>query len=94
MAIHSGISTIMAELLSVQYGNEFFKIACPPWLEGKTFAEGVAALTKKDAILIALDRPTGGKRHEVTLNPPRDFKLQRGDLLVVISNVRPDISVV
>ncbi|KAF0244311.1 MAG: potassium channel [Planctomycetota bacterium] len=92
MAIHSGISTIIGELLSVQYGNEFFKIACPAWLEGKTFAEGIAAFTKKDAILIALDRPIGGKRHEVTLNPEKDFKLQKADLLVVISRLRPDIT--
>ena len=92
MAIHSGISTIIAELLSVQYGNEFYKLGCPPWLEGKSFAEGVAALTKKDAILIALDRPTGGKRHDVTLNPGKDVKLQKGDLLVVISRLRPDIT--
>jgi voltage-gated potassium channel len=94
MAIHSGISTIIAELLSVQYGNEFYKLECPAWLEGKTFGEGVAAITKKDAILIAVDRPKGGKHRDVTLNPEKEFKLQKGDLLVVISRLRPDISVV
>jgi len=92
MAIHSGISSIIAELLSVQYGNEFFKLDTPPGLAGKTFGEAVAAFTKKDALLIAVERGlAGGKRGEMTLNPPASFVLQTGDRLVVISRTRPDI---
>lgn len=91
MAIHSGISSIMGELLSVQYGNEFFKLDLPPWLEGKTFSDAVALLTRRGAILIALDKPLGGKRHEIVLNPPADRVLQRGEILVVISRTRPDM---
>lgn len=93
MAIHSGISTIIAELLSVQYGNEFFKLDCPPWLEGKSFGEAVGTLTKKESILIAVERPGPGKHREITLNPTGHFIMQRGDKMVVISRVRPDISV-
>ncbi len=92
MAIHSGISSIIGELLSVQYGNEFFKVDLPASLEGKSFREAMERLIPRNAITIAVERPMGGKRREMALNPEPAFLLQRGDRLVVIARARPDLT--
>lgn len=93
MAIHSGISNIIGELLSVQYGNEFFKLDVPASMEGKRFSDVVGQVTARHgAIPIAVERPAAGARkREVTLNPDPGFSLQKGDRLVVISRTRPDL---
>lgn len=91
MAIHSGLSSIIGELLSVQYGNDFFKLEVPPAMEGKTFAEAAALIKQKhDALLMAIEKPGGGgKKREMELNPKADQVLTKSDRMVVISKVRP-----
>ncbi|MBI2921472.1 MAG: NAD-binding protein [Planctomycetes bacterium] len=93
MAIHSGISNIIGELLSVQYGNEFFKLDVPAGMEGKRFSDVVGEVTARHgAIPIAVERPAAGPRkREMTLNPEPGYSLQKGDRLIVISRTRPEI---
>jgi voltage-gated potassium channel len=92
MAIHSGISAIFGELLSVRYGNEFWKMDLPEKWIGKPFGDLVAVIkTKTEAILLAVERPAGGKRREMVLNPERSFAMAKGDRLVLISEKRPDL---
>lgn len=86
-SVNHGISKIVSELLSTQYGNELYRIPLPDALEGLPFME-VLARMKKDhqSIVLGVQKGANG---ELVANPPADHPLQRGDCLIVIAREYP-----
>lgn len=84
-----GASEVLAELLTVQIGNQIYKISLPPRWKNLTFWQ-VTQLLKRDsdAILLAIERQTNGKR-QTLVNPPQDEPMVEGDFLIVIAQKMP-----
>ncbi|MFT4705123.1 MAG: hypothetical protein ACI81R_002831, partial [Bradymonadia bacterium] len=87
---HIGMTSIYDELLTAQYGNQFFKIHLP--LSAPNMA--VSALRQHlqerfTAILVAVEseRPD----LPMTVNPAADKVVRAGQSIVVISEAEPDL---
>lgn len=85
-AIDHGISRVVSELLSTQYGNELFSIPLPQDLAGSTFLD-VFTMMKRERQTIVLGIQKGGNGEHVS-NPPSEYVFEKDDRLVVISNDR------
>jgi voltage-gated potassium channel len=84
-----GLTDVFMELLTVQVGNEFFKVELPDDWNGLTFWGASQRLkAQHDAILVAVERWHEGFRRSM-VNPPQDEPLLSGDHLVVISRMCP-----
>lgn len=82
-----GISKVLSELLSSQYGNDLYKIAVPQNMAGKSFLTVFTEMKKeRKSIVLALQK---GKEGEVISNPPEDMTIEKGDFLIVIANTNP-----
>ena len=80
-----GLVKTLDEILSIRYGNAFYKADVPPEHVGKTIADLSHLLrTAHEAILVSLERGTGSD-YEVKVNPPVDMRVEAGDRLVVIA---------
>ncbi|WP_416675478.1 ion transporter [Egbenema bharatensis] len=84
-----GASDVLAELLTVQVGNQIYKVSLPmEWID-TTFWEVTGELKHQyDAILLAVERQTNGKR-ETLVNPPQNERLREKDELIVIARKLP-----
>lgn len=89
-AVDHGISRVVSELLSTQYGNELFSIPLPENLVGNTFLE-VFTMMKRDRQSIVLGVLKGNNGEHVS-NPPSDYILEKEDRLIVISSDRTSMS--
>ena len=78
---HQGLSFIYAELLTHNEGNELYVRDCPQF-EGMTFNDITGSF--QESILLGVLRANNGKTDPI-LNPPHDFKIQKGDRMVVLS---------
>jgi voltage-gated potassium channel len=86
-----GLTEVFMELLTVQVGNEFFKVALPIDWHGLTFWGAAQRLKlQHDAILVAVERWHEGCRTSL-VNPSPGEVLGIGDHLVVISRVCPQL---
>jgi voltage-gated potassium channel len=85
-AIDHGISRVVSELLSTEYGNELFSIPLEDSLVGKTFIEVFTMMKQKrqSIVLGVLKGDDGGH----IANPPSDYIFEKDDRLIVISNDR------
>lgn len=85
-ATDHGISRIVHELLSSQYGNELYSMPLPGELAGKKFID-VMMFMKKDrqTTVLGVQKGRGG---ELTSNPDVDYVLAAEDYLLVISKDR------
>lgn len=90
---NQGSVDVLAELLTVQMGNQFYNVSLPEQWVGMSFWE-VAQILKDefDTILLAIERQTKGSR-ETIVNPPKDKPVLPGDHLVVIARSLPRIGV-
>lgn len=88
-AIDHGISRVVSELLSTQYGNELFSVPLPSNLAGKTFLD-VFSMMKRDHDSIVLGVLKGNTGEHVS-NPPSDYVFEKKDRMIVISNERRSI---
>ncbi len=80
-----GLVKTLDEILSIRYGNAFYKAEVPPEHVGKTIADLSHLLrTAHEAILVSLERGTGAD-YQVKVNPPVDMRVEAGDRLVVIA---------
>ncbi len=84
-----GISKVLSELLSSQFGNDLYKIPVYDWMAGHTFLE-IFTKMKRDfkSIVLAIQERNGGR---VISNPPQDRVIQKGEYLIVISDEKPDV---
>jgi voltage-gated potassium channel len=88
-----GAVDVLSELLTVQSGNQFYKIPMvEPWV-GRSFGQVAHGLkAEQDAILVAIERiPANQSERKIQVNPPHDLKLGLTDALVVISRQRPQV---
>ncbi|MFP5270854.1 potassium channel family protein [Coleofasciculus sp.] len=86
-----GSVDMLAELLTVQMGNQIYKISLPQQWNGISFWNAAQWLKEElDSILVAVERQTGGRR-ETLVNPPKDEQLISGDCLIVIARHQPQI---
>jgi len=94
-----GVTEIVDEILSAQYGNQFFKLAIPARWVGTGFVE-VQQEAKRlhDAIAIAVESaPVDSSsrqtdkllRARTVTNPPSDYAMKAGDKLIVIARKEP-----
>ncbi|NEO75296.1 ion transporter [Moorena sp. SIO4G3] len=88
-----GAVDVLAELLTVQVGNQFYKIVLPQKWVDISFWEAARRLKEEfDTTLIAIERHSNGNR-ETLINPPKDQTLLSGDHLVIIARSLPKIGV-
>ncbi|MEN9251004.1 MAG: NAD-binding protein [Thermostichales cyanobacterium BF4_bins_65] len=88
-ARNQGLSDVLAELMTVQVGNQFYKISLPANWVNASFLEASQRLKKDhDAILIAVERLQGSTRQSL-VNPPATLPLLAGDELIVIATRPP-----
>jgi voltage-gated potassium channel len=85
-AIDHGISRVVSELLSTQYGNELFSLPLPDDLVGNTFLD-VFTMMKRERHSIVLGVQKENNDEHVS-NPPSDYVLEKEDKLIVVSNNR------
>ncbi len=88
-SVDHGISRVVSELLSTQYGNELFSIPLPENLVGNTFLD-VFIMMKRDQQSIVLGVLKANNGEHVS-NPPADYVFEENDRLIVISNDRASI---
>jgi voltage-gated potassium channel len=82
-----GVTKIVSEILSNQYGNELYKVKCPRDYHGKNFLSILADFKSKyNGIIIGVER-----RGELMTNPDSNTILEPGDLLIIIAEKRPII---
>lgn len=85
-----GSVEVMAELLTVQVGNQFYKVPIPPSWVDLSFWQAVDRLKRShDALLIAVEL-SYPKRHTL-VNPPANYRLGPKDQLIVIARKCPEI---
>ncbi|NER48323.1 MAG: potassium channel protein [Symploca sp. SIO1A3] len=89
---NQGSVDVLAELLTVQIGNQFYNIPLPEQWVGMAFWE-VSQLLKDefDTILLAIERQANGNR-ETIVNPPKEQPVMLGDNLVVIARSLPQVA--
>ncbi len=86
-AIDHGISKVMSELLSTQFGNDLYKIALPPAMAGKAFIEIFTEMKRNyQCTVLAVQRR---EENEVIANPPCEMVIDAEDALIVIAEHMP-----
>ena len=89
-ALDHGITKVISDWLSVDHGDELYKIRTPTELLGRTFVEALTTMKRQyGCIVLGIQRKSDG---EVLSNPPADYVLLEGDQLIVVSGERPNIT--
>lgn len=88
-AITRGLSSVVGDLLTFPEGNEFYWVAVPAGMAGRTFEEALLLLKQRSECLAIAVASDG---HGYRTNPPRDEVLKQGDRLLVIAAAAPDLS--
>ncbi|WP_448526656.1 TrkA-related ion transporter [Parathermosynechococcus lividus] len=89
---NQGAMDVFAELITVQVGNQFYRLPLPATLASQSFWQVQSYLKNEyDALLIAVERRTDGRR-QTYVNPPADYPLQLGDYVVMIARQCPQWS--
>lgn len=84
-ALDHGITRVISELTSTQFGNTLYKVPCSDNYAGLPFSELLNTYKKQyDAIILAVMRG-----NEFFTNPKDDFQTLKGDELILISEERP-----
>ena len=83
-----GLSRLVTDLLTHPEGMEFYRVACPPSLEGRTVGEAIPLLKERDDILLVGIFPVDDAAE---VNPPSDRKLSATDALLVIATSPPHL---
>ena len=85
-AVDHGISRVVSELLSTQYGNELFSIPLMDNLVGHTFLDVFTMMKReRNSIVVGVLKASNG---EHISNPPSDYVFEKPDRLIVISDDR------
>ncbi len=83
-AIHHGISKVISDIVTYEYGSQIFKIPVPESEVGHLFID-VFIKMKKDfqTTVIAI---VNGNEGETISNPPPDYQLKKNDYLIFIGS--------
>lgn len=85
-AVDHGISRVLSELLSTQYGNELFSIPLPEDYVGNNFLDVFTTMKRENQTIVL--GVLKGNNGEHVANPPSDYIFEKEDRLIVISNDR------
>jgi voltage-gated potassium channel len=90
--INHGVSNVVTDILSYEYGSQLYKIIVPKSQIGSTFME-LLIYMKKDfqGIVIAIQK---GEKGEVISNPDVDYILENNDYLIIIAACENSNSIV
>ncbi len=81
-----GIISVLNELFTSKYGNQFYKLDITPQWYGKTSMELLVWLKEKyNAILLSVENKTSSGSYHPQVNPDRNYTFQKGDRIIVIS---------
>jgi voltage-gated potassium channel len=87
-AMKRGLANVVAELLTYEQGNEFYRVEIPNGWIGKSFDDKLIELrADHDAILVAVHAPN----QPPNINP-KDYTFAEGDEVVLISRQSPNLS--
>ena len=79
-----GITKVLSELISPQYGSDMVHVPVPEGFVGKSFFDVFSELKRtSNQIVVALERGGSG---EVLTNPPADLDVEANDRLFVITS--------
>ena len=88
-ARNQGSVEALAELLTVQSGNQIYEVPMPPtWVGKEYWALAQHLKQQSDALLLAIESINQGERI-TEVNPPADFVLSAADRLVIIARQVP-----
>lgn len=94
-----GVTEIVDEILSSQYGNQFYKLPIAPRWANRPFVEVQQEIKREyEAIAMAVEKPPRDRQARDTdkaigertiTNPPSDYLFQVGDKLIIIAESEP-----
>jgi len=85
--LHHGITKVISDLLSFQYGNHLYKLPIPHSKSGCSFIDVFIDMKQTyQSIIVAVQK---GSEGEVISNPPTDYQLEDNDFLIVIASEKP-----
>lgn len=88
--LNHGISKVISELLSVQAGNQLYKIPLPAAQSGQTFLDVFLYMKQTyQSIVVALQK---GYEGEVISNPDNEHIVNASDYLIVMAKTAPSIA--
>ncbi|KAA3616008.1 MAG: cag pathogenicity island protein Cag26 [Calditrichaeota bacterium] len=86
-ALEHGISKVISELLSSQFGNDLYKVPLPNSMAGKEFIDVFTEMKRiHKSIVLGVQRDGDA---EVISNPDVDFIVNKDDSLILIAANRP-----
>jgi len=90
---NEGIVSMLDELLTAKWGDQFFKVDVPPEYVGQEVGEVIGRLKADyDATLLGVDLRDPDARRSVEVNPPADLVLEEGHQLFVTAEHKFDAS--
>jgi voltage-gated potassium channel len=100
LIVHSslkhGLSRLFSELVTHNYGHEFYKVPVPRRFVGESFPQALKRLVEEEGVILtAIERKTrdedGGTTMDIRVNPGYDYFLEEGDNMFVIASEEPQI---
>ncbi|MEQ8998653.1 MAG: ion channel [Coleofasciculus sp. B1-GNL1-01] len=86
-ALNHGITKVVSDLLSFQYGNQLYKVPLPKSKIGHSFIDlSIYMKQNYQSIVMAVQK---GDEGDVISNPPADYQLEADDHLIVIAPEKP-----
>lgn len=100
LIVHSslkhGLSRLFSELVTHNFGHEFYKLQVPKRFVGERFPQAVKRLLDEEGVILtAVERKTtdeqGELKMDIIVNPGNDVILKDGDNMFVIAEKEPEI---
>jgi voltage-gated potassium channel len=100
LIVHSslkhGLSRLFSELVTHNYGHEFYKVPVPIRFVGESFPQALKRLVEEEGVILtAIERKTqdekGNTTMDIRVNPGHDLILEEGDNMFVIASEEPQI---
>ena len=86
-ALDHGITKVISDWLSLDHGDEMYKIGVPPAYANKSVLDILGPMkAEHGCLLIGIER---GEDGNVIANPPADYRILPGDRLIVVCAERP-----
>jgi voltage-gated potassium channel len=100
LLVHSslshGLSLLFSELVTHNYGQEFYKIPVPNRFVGERFPQAVKRLIEEEGVILtAVEKEAeddhGDLENQILVNPGYDIILEKGNNIFVIAKEEPEI---
>ena len=90
-----GMISVLNELFTSKYGNQFFKLEITESWLGKTVMDLFIWLKKNyNALLISVEQSNDQNNIKVSVNPEKDYRFNiSSHFLIIISAVNPNFSI-